>query len=453
MGYEKVFFSYSRVDGEQAALKLASDLRKLNANIWIDQLDIKAGTLWDEEIERALEGSDCILFIATPKSTSSNNVLNEVYFALEENKHVIPLIFGDCKIPFRLKRLQHIDFTTDYDYAFQRLIETLDIEPGAKASQRKHDAPANPGIQAEFHVPPEHNHGKQLKEELLWGKAVNSNTNDSYDEYLVSYPNGKFCNLAMQKKEELLGLENALREDEIRRSNVRGSTNYNTPKKGSNSKTPMIVGICIGGLLLVGVAAYFIMNRQSSYSGYSNESPLLSSYDSSTNSSSASQDIQQPSTEEVNKPLLSEKGATKSLPDPSEKDASKLKEESTQKPYSSAADYDALIYEKLPGTWYETFLVNDGLTYVGAQTYHKNGNLEGVATYKNSLGAIVSTVSYVGIWSVTDGYLYEEVTSSSVPALLAVGYNQRTRVTSINNDAVGYIDTEGIQRTMFRYHY
>lgn len=133
---QKIFFSYSRVDGEKFALGLASDLRKTGVNVWIDQLDIRPGKPWDTEIEHALETSTCVLFVATPHSTSSNNVLNEVYYALDENKEVIPVIFGDCRIPFRLKRLQHINFTADYDTGFNRLLEALKQEKQADVIQQ-----------------------------------------------------------------------------------------------------------------------------------------------------------------------------------------------------------------------------------------------------------------------------------------------------------------------------
>jgi hypothetical protein len=122
---QKVFFSYSRDDGEAIATRLADELRSAGINVWLDQHDIRPGKAWDIEIEKALETSTCVLFIATPQSTTSTNVLNEVYYALEENKEVLPIIFSDCKIPFRLKRLQHIDFSEDYDLGLDRLIKTL----------------------------------------------------------------------------------------------------------------------------------------------------------------------------------------------------------------------------------------------------------------------------------------------------------------------------------------
>ncbi|MFT3701557.1 MAG: toll/interleukin-1 receptor domain-containing protein [Agriterribacter sp.] len=125
MPLQKIFFSYSRQDGAEFALKLALDLKKKGFNVWIDQQDIRAGTEWDLEVEKALETCDCLLFIETPRSVVSNNVLDEVYYALGQNKKVIPVILVDSKTPFRIQRIQHVDFTQDYNKGLKRLIQEL----------------------------------------------------------------------------------------------------------------------------------------------------------------------------------------------------------------------------------------------------------------------------------------------------------------------------------------
>lgn len=125
MPLKKIFFSYSRQDGSDFSLRLATDLKKLGFNVWIDQQDIRAGTEWDIEVEKALETCDCLLFIETEKSVISNNVLDEVYYALGQNKKVIPLIVVDSKTPFRIQRIQHVDFTRDYDSGLKKLIQEL----------------------------------------------------------------------------------------------------------------------------------------------------------------------------------------------------------------------------------------------------------------------------------------------------------------------------------------
>jgi hypothetical protein len=126
MANRKIFFSYSRVDGSAFAIGLATDLKKKGFDVWIDQEDIRAGLEWDTEIEKALETCDTLLFLGTEKSVVSNNVLDEVYYALEQQKKVIPLIFVNSKMPFRLNRLQHIDFTRDYDAALLLLVNELE---------------------------------------------------------------------------------------------------------------------------------------------------------------------------------------------------------------------------------------------------------------------------------------------------------------------------------------
>jgi hypothetical protein len=124
MELKKIFFSYSRIDAD-FALKLALDLKKEGFDVWIDQEDIRAGSEWDLEIEKALETCDYLLFIQSERSVTSANVLNEVYYALEENKRVIPIIINESKTPFRITRLHHISFIEDYETGLANLLNQL----------------------------------------------------------------------------------------------------------------------------------------------------------------------------------------------------------------------------------------------------------------------------------------------------------------------------------------
>src|SRR5690349_20014170 len=103
MTLKNIFFSYSRAVAPDFALKLAVDHQKEGFNVWIDQQDIRAGSEWDLEIEKALETCDCLLFIESDKSVVSQNVLDEVYYAMDEKKMVLPVIYKDSKTPFRIK--------------------------------------------------------------------------------------------------------------------------------------------------------------------------------------------------------------------------------------------------------------------------------------------------------------------------------------------------------------
>ena len=68
MEIKNLFFSYSRADGADFALRLAVDLQKEGFNVWIDQQNIRAGSEWDLEIEKALETCDCLLIISGCRS-------------------------------------------------------------------------------------------------------------------------------------------------------------------------------------------------------------------------------------------------------------------------------------------------------------------------------------------------------------------------------------------------
>ncbi len=118
------FFSYSRVDAE-FVIKLARDLRTAGSPVWLDQLDIKPGEHWDNAIEDALERAPIMLVVLSPTSVESTNVMDEVSFALDEKKPMIPVLYRDCKIPFRLRRMQYIDFRTDYQHGLATLVGTL----------------------------------------------------------------------------------------------------------------------------------------------------------------------------------------------------------------------------------------------------------------------------------------------------------------------------------------
>src|SRR5690349_15874522 len=92
---QAIFVSYARADSE-FALKLADALRAANVNIWIDQLDIPAGNRWDLAIEKALKDAPSLIVVLSKSSVSSNNVMDEVSYALEVGKDIFPVLVEEC---------------------------------------------------------------------------------------------------------------------------------------------------------------------------------------------------------------------------------------------------------------------------------------------------------------------------------------------------------------------
>jgi hypothetical protein len=131
----KVFLSYARADAD-FALRLAADLQSAGVNLWVDQLDIPKGAVWDQEIENALRTCTHVLAILSPASVNSHNVMDEVSFALEEKKVVVPVLYRACDRPFRLRRFQYVDFTTEYRAGLSHVVEALSPDPEAKQTKQ-----------------------------------------------------------------------------------------------------------------------------------------------------------------------------------------------------------------------------------------------------------------------------------------------------------------------------
>lgn len=106
----RTFISYSS-QNKEFALNLGKELRSSGFNIWLDQLDIPAGSRWDDEVERALEECEIFMVILTPASSASDNVKDEIGYAIDTNKHILPILLKNASVPLRLRRFQYVDFT------------------------------------------------------------------------------------------------------------------------------------------------------------------------------------------------------------------------------------------------------------------------------------------------------------------------------------------------------
>ena len=101
----------------------------------MDRLDISPGKHWDSEVEKALAACPRMAIVLSPQSVNSANVVDEFSYALGEGKLVIPLLYRDCPIPFRLRRLQHIDFRKDYDAGLTELLSVLEVTSGPSVAE------------------------------------------------------------------------------------------------------------------------------------------------------------------------------------------------------------------------------------------------------------------------------------------------------------------------------
>jgi len=128
----RTFISYSRTNRE-FALELARELRSSGFNIWLDQLDIPTGARWDDEVERNLRECEIFMIILTPASTTSENVKDEIGYAIDQRKRILPVLLEECNIPLRLRRFQYVDFSKksyeDGVESAKQLLRKLEKEP------------------------------------------------------------------------------------------------------------------------------------------------------------------------------------------------------------------------------------------------------------------------------------------------------------------------------------
>jgi hypothetical protein len=119
------FISYSRINKE-FAVKLAKELKAAGFPVWLDQLDIPAGARWDDEIEKALRECGIFMTILTPASIASENAKDEIGYAIDHGKRILPVLLQDCEVPLRLRRFQYVDFTSmNYDQGVRTAKELL----------------------------------------------------------------------------------------------------------------------------------------------------------------------------------------------------------------------------------------------------------------------------------------------------------------------------------------
>ena len=75
----------------------------------MDRWNIEPGADWDEAIDHGLHGCASFLIILSPDAVSSNEVRGELRTALNNGKHVLPVLYRPCEIPRQLQNVQHLD--------------------------------------------------------------------------------------------------------------------------------------------------------------------------------------------------------------------------------------------------------------------------------------------------------------------------------------------------------
>jgi tetratricopeptide (TPR) repeat protein len=124
------FISYSRVDAEEFARRIADELVAGPPShvIWLDVRDEQPGADWDTQIRDAIQSCQGVLFLMTEDSVQDySGCKAEWALALRCKKPVIPLrVDAGAELPFRLSSREYIDFTGEFNVGLARLRKYLD---------------------------------------------------------------------------------------------------------------------------------------------------------------------------------------------------------------------------------------------------------------------------------------------------------------------------------------
>jgi hypothetical protein len=128
----QAYICYARED--QAFVRRLTDaLSEHNREAWVDWKDIPLSADWLTETYTGIESSDSFVFVMSPESISSELNRQELAYAVEHNKRLIPIYYRDVNyedVPPELASHQYIFLreSEDFETSFQMLIQALDTD-------------------------------------------------------------------------------------------------------------------------------------------------------------------------------------------------------------------------------------------------------------------------------------------------------------------------------------
>lgn len=148
----RLFISYSNKDKE-LIVRLADDLISNGIDVLYDENLVKKGGKWQEQLTSALVDADGILVFITPNSISSQYVMNELGMARAQTRNskggklLLPLIYGDVKIPEFIQDIQAIYWQENYQEVVSHITKAVN-----KFIEGVHEADSNKKNESEKEI-------------------------------------------------------------------------------------------------------------------------------------------------------------------------------------------------------------------------------------------------------------------------------------------------------------
>lgn len=123
----QIYISYSHQD-RSIADRIIEQLDQLGVPTWSDR-EIKAGSNWQKEIDRAFDESDTVVFLLSPNSVSSPFSQNELDEALAKGKKILPVLIRDVD-PAAVPQALHSYHWIDLRHGDEQVLKSIAASTG-----------------------------------------------------------------------------------------------------------------------------------------------------------------------------------------------------------------------------------------------------------------------------------------------------------------------------------
>lgn len=160
-----VFLSHNHAD-KPFVRRLARDLKKCGARVWVDEAEILIGESLLEKVGSGIDAMDFLAVVLSPSSVKSEWVKREVEIAMHaefsgRTVKVLPIVLGKCELPPFLRMKLYADFTEEarYPTSLQLILKSIGLdfsEPLLTESEcllainavARHHGPTFPSVEA-----------------------------------------------------------------------------------------------------------------------------------------------------------------------------------------------------------------------------------------------------------------------------------------------------------------
>jgi formylglycine-generating enzyme required for sulfatase activity len=127
-----IFISYAKKDTRPIAERLFVSINSIEGfSAWMDK-SLEAAESWALQIQEEIDKADLLIVLLSPdvnrrvtEAQRRSFVLNEIDYAQQLNKRILPLMVRQTIMPVQIAGLEYIDFTQDEQVGWERLYGRL----------------------------------------------------------------------------------------------------------------------------------------------------------------------------------------------------------------------------------------------------------------------------------------------------------------------------------------